>query len=246
MDFSTAGPEGWPLATIFRASPPAAPAPFLVNLGVNGLAVDPDGLLVACTHDTRSVSRIDPATAARTLVADAWQSKQFNSPNDAVVRGDGTIYFTDPTWQLGNRPQQIAFKGVYRIAPGGEVALVTDEMGSPNGIALSPDEGVLYVSDDAQGNVRRFAVSPDGSTDEGSVHVSANGADGIAVDCAGNLYATSHQGVLVFDPAGQPLGTIAVGEKPNNCAFGGADGRTLWIAGRQTLYAIDLDVPGPP
>jgi gluconolactonase len=219
---------------------------FIDPIGSNGLAIDQDGLMVACTHDQRSISRIDPISGARSTVADQWMGMAFNSPNDAVVRSDGTIYFTDPNWQLGNRPQEINFEGVYRIRPAGTPELVDDGLNSPNGVALSPDETLLYVADDSNGNVWRYDVLSDGTTGTGSMFVTVPGADGMAMDCAGNLYVTSNMGVRVFDPAGSELGSIAVGDKPSNCAFGGSDRTTLFITAQDTLYSIELLVPGMP
>jgi gluconolactonase len=220
---------------------------FSSSIDSNGLALGIDGSIVACTHDERSVSRVDPVTQARTTLASAYMGKKFNSPNDAIVRSDGTIYFTDPTWQLGNRPQEINFKGVYRVDPQGEVHLVSDDFGSPNGIALSVDESTLYVADDQNGHVRSFDVATDGSTSGGDVHVpNVYGVDGIGVDCADNLYLTSHQGVIVTDASGQSLGTIQVGQKASNVTFGGADRKTLYITATNTLYEITMKVPGLP
>jgi len=246
MDFSTGGTENVPQSTVYRLTLPSTFVAFLTGLGSNGLAAAPDGTLVACTHDTRSVSRFDLDTKLRTAIVETYQGKRFNSPNDAVVRSDGTVYFTDPDWQLGNRTAEIGFKGVYRVPPGGAALLVADDVTSPNGIALSPDESTLYVTDDSSGAVRSFAVAADGSTSGGTPIATVSGADGMAVDCAGNLYVTSQQGIAVLDSAGGALTTIAVPQKPNNCAFGGPDGRTLFIAGRDTLYSIQLDVPGLP
>jgi len=246
MDFSTGGAENVPQSIVHQHTPPSAFIPFLTGLGSNGLAIAPDGTLVACTHDTRSVSRFDLDTKQRTPIVETYEGNQFNSPNDAVVRSDGTIYFTDPDWQLGNRTREITFNGVYRVPPGGAALLVADDVTSPNGIALSPDESALYVTDDGSGAVRSFAVLADGSTSGGAPIATVGGADGMAVDCAGNLYVTSNQGIVVLDSAGAELTTIAVAQKPNNCAFGGSDRRTLYIAGRDTLYSVRLDVPGLP
>jgi gluconolactonase len=245
MIFAAAGPDGVPPAVIYRHGDVIEP--FIDPIGSNGLAVDREGSLFAATHDERSVSRIDLATKARTTIASTYGGDAFNSPNDLVVRSDGIIYFTDPTWQLGNRPQEIPFKGVFRIAPGGtEVSLVADDFGSPNGIALSPDESTLYVADDSNGQIRAFSVASDGSTSGGEVLVTVVGADGMAVDCAGNLYVSSNQGIRVFGSDGTDLGTITVGKKPSNAAFGGADRTTLFITAQDALYSVDLAVPGLP
>lgn len=251
MRFGDAGPEGWPPATIFELSPPATIDPWLDEheggpLGVNGLAVDPEGQLLACTHDERTVSRLDPVTQARTTLAAGYEGAAFNAPNDAIARSDGTIYFTDPTWQLGNRPQEIAFKGVYRLDPQGTVHLVADDFTSPNGVALSPDETVLYVADDTADEVRRYAVAADGSTSGGEIFLDVSGPDGMAMDCAGNLYVAAEAGIVVVAPAGTTVATIPVADRPANCTFGGADHQTLYVTARDTLYEVALDVPGLP
>jgi len=245
--FGAAGGDGVPPSIIFRLdSGSIDPTPFITQIGCNGIAIDAQGQLVVCTHDTRSVSRVDPATKARSLIADKYQGLAFNSPNDAIVRSDGTIYFTDPTWQLGTRPAEIGFKGVYRVDPQGNVRLVSQALVSPNGAALSPDEGTLYIADDNTGNVHTFAVSSDGSTTGGSVFKNVPGADGMAVDCAGNLYVTSIAGVRVFTAQGSELGVITLAEKPANTTFGGVDRTRLFITAQTGLYSIDLLVPGFP
>lgn len=246
MDFAGSDAEGVPPSVVRALTPPTTITPFLDDIGVNGLALDVDGSVIACTHDTRSVSRLNPQSGARSSVADTFQGMAFNSPNDAIVRSDGTIYFTDPTWQLGTRTQETPFKGVYRITPAGEVTLVADDIASPNGIALSPDESTLYVADDSSGEIRSYSVAGDGSTMGGATFAVVAGVDGMAVDCAGNLYATAVAGVVVLDSAGSEIGTISVAEKPNNCTFGGAERRTLYIMGRTTVFAVELGTPGLP
>ncbi len=243
MDFAGAQ-NGVPPSQIRQLSGDTLSA-FLVPSGSNGLALGTDGSIIACTHDDRSLSRIDPVTKTRTTIVDRFEGKRFNSPNDVAVRSDGTLYFTDPTWQLGLRPQEIPFKGVFRVS-GDQASLVADNFISPNGIGLSPDESLLYVADDNAGHLRRFDVAPSGETSDGSVWASVPNPDGITVDCAGNVYAASSQGVVVFAPDGTSLGTISVGAHPANCAFGGSDHKTLFITARDKLYSIALGVPGPP
>lgn len=247
IDFGGADSQGVPPSIIYRLDAGSnTPAVFIDTIGCNGNAIDSSGKLVSCTHDTRSVSRIDPVTKERTRIADEYDGKAFNSPNDAIVRSDGTIYFTDPSWQLGSRPAEIGFRGVYRIDPQGNVGLVSQSLVSPNGVALSPDEQLLYVADDNTGNVHRFDVAPAGDTSGGGVFVNVNGADGMAMDCAGNLYVTAQSGVRVFDSSGSELGLISVGEKPANATFGGADHTQLFITAQTGLYVIDLQIPGLP
>lgn len=247
MHFSGAGADGVPPATIYRLTPPNTVDTFLDPIGSNGLGLGVDGAIVACTHDQRSLSRIDPQTGDRTTIVGTYGGDAFNAPNDVVVGQNGTIYFTDPTWQLGNRPPEIGFKGVYRLPSGAtEPVLVADDFGSPNGIALSPDETTLYVVDDSSGAVRRFAVGPDGSTTADGTVATVSGADGMAVDCAGNLYVSSHGGIAVLTSDGAMLGTLSLSPKPSNATFGGPEGRTLYVTTQTTLYAIELAVPGLP
>ena len=174
--------------------------------------------------------------------------RAFNSPNDIAVRSDGTVYFTDPPYGLAGRPQEIPFLGVYRVSPTGDVSvewMSSSNSQRPNGIVLSPDESVLYLADTDDGVVRRFDVASDGSlSGEDTFVASARGADGMAVDTAGNLFVAAGPGVLVFAPDGTMWGVINVPEQPANVGFGDADLRTLYITARTTLYRVQLMVPG--
>jgi gluconolactonase len=190
------------------------------------------------------LSIYDAMTGARETLDLTYMDDHFNSPNDLTVRSDGTVYFTDPDWQLGGRVSETGMTGVYRVAPGGEPQLVDGTLDKPNGIALSPDEQTLYVTS-AGADLRAYPVQADGSTGSGTVLASPGGSDGLAVDCAGNLYVTAGS-VRVFDPDGDELGSISVAESPANVAFGGSERRTLYITARTGLYAIELNVPGYP
>ena len=162
------------------------------------------------------------------------------------MRSDGTVYFTDPTYGLGGGTQEIPFQGVFRVTPARDVTLVDDTFSQPNGIALSPDETKLYVSDSQAGGLFVYDVAPDGSTGPGSMLIDADPSDGMAVDDAGNLYLTTGAGIEVYDDAGVLWGVLAVPEQPANCAFGGTDRRTLFITARTGLYRVELAVPGKP
>jgi gluconolactonase len=158
----------------------------------------------------------------------------------------GTIYFTDPDWQAGGRPGP-GFTGVYYLPPGGAALLIDASLDNPNGIALAPDGTALYVGD-SSGTVSAYPVNPDGSTGSRSDFATVTEPDGMAVDCAGNLYVTSHAAgtIHVFAPGGAPLGQIAVATSLTNLAFGGADRRTLSATAGKALYAIQMNLPGYP
>ena len=243
MDFSSGDAQG-PAATIWRYEPGNPIEAFLENANSNGLALDLDGTILACTHDLQTLSNYDPVTTARTPRALQFEGKNFLSTNDLVIRSDGTIYFTDPDWQLGSRDPQLDMTGVYRATPDGQVFLINGTLRNPNGIALSPDEGTLYVGS-AESDILAYPVAADGSTGTSAVFASPGASDGMAVDCAGNLYVTSGA-VVVYSPAGAELERITTADNPSNAAFGGADRRTLFITAGQGLYSIELQVPGFP
>ncbi len=226
--------------------------------GSNGLALDAQGRLVSCEHGDRRVSVLTKGGGKRTL-ADNFQGKRFNSPNDLAVRSTGDIYFTDPPYglprQADDPSRETPAFGVYRIAAGtNEVTLVTDKMTRPNGIALSPDERTLYVaqSDSKAAVWMAFPVNADGSTGEGRVFKDVTamaqempGApDGMKVDEKGNLWATGPGGLHVMAPDGTLLGRIETGQHTSNCAFGGADGTTLFITADMYVCRLRTKVKG--
>ncbi|MGB3052604.1 MAG: SMP-30/gluconolactonase/LRE family protein, partial [Polyangiales bacterium] len=173
----------------------------------------------------------------------------LNSPNDIAVRSDETIYFTDPPFGINPATEQVLeFNGVFRVAPDGELTAEWEGAKStrPNGLVLSPDERLLYVADSTAG-VMVFDVNADGSlTNERAFIETLPTADGMAIDTGGNLFVSTNTGVQVFDPSGDLWGTIEVpdGRVPANCAFGGADARTLYITAREALYRVSLVNPG--
>lgn len=234
--------------TIHRLTPPAAISTYRTpSNNSNGLAVDQEGRLLAAEHGARRVSVATLGQAEVTLV-ERYQGQRLNSPNDLVVRSDGTIYFTDPPYGLGNRQREVPFNGVYRIDPSGGLTAEWEGplQSRPNGIALSPDEQVLYVADTV-GLVRAYDVMASGAlANERAFVPNIGGPDGMAVDTAGNLYVTASTGVEVYGPDGHSFGVIPVPRQPANCAFGGADHRTLYITARQGLYRVSLSIPGLP
>jgi gluconolactonase len=213
--------------------------------GANGLALDLEGRLLAAERDTRRVTRTE-SDGTVTPIAERFEGARLNEPNDIAVRSDGTIYFTDPLY--GDQPSELNFYGVFRIAPDGGVT--AERRGSileaPNGIALSPDETLLYVANWAGDEVWMFDVAADGSLSEAQTFVdTGDGPDGIAADNAGNLFVTTANGIEVFAPDGASWGVIPVPRTPANCAFGGADARTLYITAGEGLYRVTLAHPGP-
>jgi gluconolactonase len=224
--------------------------------GSNGLTLDRQGRLTINEHGRRRVSRIE-RDGSVTVLAARYQGKRLNSPNDLVYRSDGSMYFTDPPFGLpkfGADPRkELRFSGVYRWQPGRELSLLTREFTGPNGIAFSPDEKTLYVGNwDARAKVvKRYSVRRDGSIDAGKVFVDLTSRipgdealDGIKVDKLGHVYLSAPGGVWIFDPSGKHLGTIAAPTPVHNFAWGGVDGRTLYLCARGNLYRIPLLVEG--
>jgi gluconolactonase len=218
----------------------------------NGLTLDKSRRLIACEHSARRLTRTEPDGSIKVL-AERYQGKRLNSPNDVVVRSDGSIYFTDPPYGLANLTawKELPFNGVYRLAPDGELILLVDDFDRPNGIALSPDESILYVNDTARRHIRAFDVSPDGSISNGRVLIEMQltelGApDGMKLDQQGNIYCTGPGGFWVIEPGGKSLGRIITPELPANMAWGDADWKTLYLTARTSLYRLRLNVPGIP
>ncbi len=222
----------------------------------NGSTLDRQGRLVTCEHATSRVVREDgPGTL--TVLASHYQGKQLNSPNDIVVRGDGAIYFTDPTFGRMEyygvpREPELAFRGVFRIDPGrAEPVLLADDFDQPNGLILSPDERRLFVNDTVREHIRVFDVSTSGDLSNSAVWAKTEGAgkgrpDGMKIDSAGNLYCTGPGGVHVFDRDAKCLGVIHTPEVCANFTWGGADLRTLFLTASSSLYRRRVAIPGRP
>jgi gluconolactonase len=222
-------------------------------IGPNGMIADRDRAVLLCQHGNRRIARITKDRQVSTYI-DRFEGKRLNSPNDLVYKSDGSLYFTDPPYGLPGQDQdpakELKFNGVYRFANGKLQAIVRD-LTRPNGIALSPDEKVLYVanSDEKRKLWMRYDVQPDGSVANGRVFYDVtsqteNGLpDGMKVDSNGNVYATGPGGVWIFSPEGKHLGTIKPAETPANCGWGD-DGKTLYITATTGLYRIKLSVAG--
>jgi len=241
LHFDTSGNPNGPDSQIRKYVPPNTFSVLVPQSGSNGLALGLDGKILAATHDVQSLSRFDPQSGAREMIDLRYQGKHFNSPNDLVQRSDGTIYFTDPDWQLGPRTSETGVRGLYRVAPSGEVSLVDGSLMNPNGVALSPDERTLYAGSQGQ-QVMKYALDAMGRPSAGQPFAMTGAADGLTVDCAGNLYVTANT-VQVFSSAGMKLGDITVAELPSNVAFGGTARKTLFITAEAGLYKIELNIP---
>ncbi|MCL4749325.1 MAG: SMP-30/gluconolactonase/LRE family protein [Myxococcales bacterium] len=234
-----------PASRIHELTPPSSVSIFREPSGqANGLGVDAAGLLVTCEHQGRRVSRTESGGSV-TAVAATYQGKALNSPNDVIAKKDGTLYFTDPPY--GGNPNELGFQGVFRVDPSGTLHLVSDDMFRPNGIALSPDEKILYVTDSEQSFLRRYDVGSDGVPSGAKKFVDTSPTpDGMAVNQQGDLFVSTQAGVEVYKADGTKLGVIPVAEQPSNCTFGGADGKTLYVTARKSLYRVALGVPGLP
>ena len=209
----------------------------------NGLAIDPQGRIVACEHGSHSVTRMEK-DGKITLLAAQFEGKNLNSPNDLVIRSDGTIYFTDPPYGLALRKQELPFQGVFAIAPDGKLTAIARDFNKPNGICLSPDEHTLYVSDTDGNSIRMFDVAADGSVSGGKKFCDVAGPDGVKVDGRGYLWCAADDGIRVITPKGELVQTVAVPQQPANCAFGDADGKTLYITARTGLFKVRCATPG--
>jgi len=224
--------------------------------GSNGLTFDPSGRLVICQHGDRRITRLEKDGSKTTLI-DTYEGKRLNSPNDAVFKSNGDLYFTDPPFGLPgtfNDPdKEIGFSGVYRLSANGDLTLLTKELKAPNGIAFSPDEKILYVTDvdNEKPAWLAFDVKEDGNIDNKRIFYDAKpftdsmkgGPDGLKVDKAGNIFAAGPSGVYVFSADGTHLGTIVTGVPTSNCNWGD-DGSTLYVTASDTVYRINLKTEG--
>jgi gluconolactonase len=225
----------------------------------NGHTVDPQGRLIACEHRGRCVSRYE-ADGTRTILADRYDGKRLNSPNDIVVKSDGSVWFTDPSYGIDSdyegdaSPMEQDGRHVYRIDPSGEVTRVIDDMKQPNGLAFSVDESILYVVDtgkthfpDCAPKIRRYAVAADGtsvSAGEDFVISDAGLFDGFRLDTNGNIWTSAGDGVHCFAPDGTLLGKILIDEVCANVCFGGPKRNRLFICATTSLRAIYVNARG--
>lgn len=210
----------------------------------NGNTLDREGRLVTCEHANRRVSRSELDGTVGTL-ADRFEGRRLNSPNDVVCKRDGAIYFTDPPYGVKPEDRELDFQGVFRLVPGANtLALLARDFIKPNGLAFSPDERLLYIADTEQGHIRTFDVAHDGSIGNSRVFCQIERPDGMKVDIEGNLYVAGMTGVVVFDKAGKQRGIIPTPLRPSNLAFGEVDRKTLFITARSELYRIRVKIAG--
>ena len=220
----------------------------------NGLAWDRDGRLLCCEHATSRLTRTE-ADGKVTVLASTFEGKELNSPNDVVVKGDGGIYFTDPSYGRMEyygvpRAPQLGFRGVYRVASDGRrLTLLADDFGQPNGLCFSADERRLFVNDTERGHIRVFEVLGDGTLGNGRIWAELSGEgpgapDGMKIDSEENLYCCGPGGIHVFDRSANCLGVVKVPSGPANFTWGDDDLRSLFITATSMLYRIRVRVPG--
>jgi len=207
----------------------------------NGLTLDGDGRLIAAEHKGRRVSATNSDGTVVTL-ADSFEGKKFHSPNDVIVRSDGWIFFTDPNY--GGNEAEMEIFGVYALSPEGVVTRLVDDGVKPNGLALSPDEKILYVADTDRSDLRAFDLAAEGTVSNERKVCELPRPDGIKVDVDGNIWTTCKDGVRVISPAGELLETIVFPQQPSNCTFGGEDGKTLFVTARTGVYKVRTTVEG--
>jgi gluconolactonase len=231
------------------------PTPGFREQGSNGLGVDAQGNLILCQHGDRRIARMVEHGKFATI-ADRYEGKKFNSPNDLAIRRNGDIYFTDPPYGLEGLNQspikELPWNGVYRVDTAGKVTLLTKDVSFPNGIGFSPDEKTLYVANSGDKNIMAYDVQADGSLANGRLFFDAKplgaggrkgSCDGLKVDAQGNLWATGPGGVLVLSPAGKHLGTVLTNQATGNCCWGD-DGSTLYITADMYLARVKTKTKG--
>jgi gluconolactonase len=224
----------------------------------NGMTYDADLNLIVCEHVTSSLVREHP-DGTRETIASHYEGTQLNSPNDVVVRSDGSIYFSDPTYGRWpgfglEREQDLDFQGVYRIPPGGgDLQLIGSDFGEPNGLCFSPDESLLYINDTPKAHIRVFEVGSDGLLSNGRMFAEGIGTgdievgglvDGMKCDERGSIWVTGPGGVWVFSSEGEHLGVVEIPESVGNLTFGGPDWNWVFVPSSTSLYRFQAKVAG--
>ena len=238
------------LNKIFKVFPDGTKEEVIALGDPDGNTFDRQRRLIDCASVLRAIIEVTPDGKYK-ILADHYNGKKLNSPNDVVVGPDAALYFTDPTLDLVAREkQEIPFQGVYRLDANGDVQLLTKDLTQPNGLAFSPDGKRMYVDDSEQRNIRVYDVSKGGTLTNGRIFGEEPGQkgdgvpDGIKVDQQGNLYITGPKGIWVWSSDGKHLGTIVLPEQAANLTWGGADYRTLYITATTSLYRVPVKVPG--
>jgi gluconolactonase len=249
--------EGKGVSLFLKPSGYTASAPFAgKEPGSNGLTLDAAGRLVLCQHGDRRIARLEK-DGRQTVLADRYEGKRINSPNDLVFKSNGDLYFTDPPFGLpkafGDPRKELPFQGVYRVSKDGQVSLLIKNLKAPNGIAFSPDEKILYVSDVDPNRAAWWAydVKDDGTVTNGRIFFDATrwrkdpffGPDGLKVDKNGNLFGARPGGISVFAPDGTHLGNIEIGGPTSNLNWGN-DGSVLYITGGSAIYRLRTKTKG--
>ncbi len=218
----------------------------------NGLAFDRQGRLLACEHGARRVTRTE-ADGKLTVLAEKFEGKRLNSPNDLTLHSDGSVYFTDPPYGVKAEDRELDFAGVYRIAPDGKLMLVVNDLRRPNGLALSPDEKRLYVDDSEAKTIHVYEMTALGCVASGRllINLAEHGTrvcDGLKADIEGNLYVTGTDAVYVVSPEGKLLAKIGCPGQCTNCCFGEADRKTLFVTCRAKegggVYRVRVPIAG--
>jgi len=250
--------DGEGLSVFMRPAGYVGNAPQGREIGTNGLTTDSQGRLVVADHGDRLIARINDTTFTRTVLADRYEGKRFNSPNDLIYRANGDLYFTDPPYglfKLNDDPnKEQPFNGVYQLTPNGTLTLLARDLTFPNGIAISPDGNTLYVavSDGKSPYIYAYDIQSNGTVANRRIFFDASalvakglpGAlDGMKVDARGNVFATAPGGIVVLSAQGKHLGTIYAGDVTANCAFGD-DGSTLYMTSNHALTRLRTSTKG--
>ena len=235
---------------IFRVYPNGKKEEVIALGDPDGNTFDRQHRLIDCASVLRAIIAVTPDGKYK-ILADRYDGKKFNSPNDVIVGPDGALYFTDPTLDLvAGEKQEIPFQGVYRLDDKGNVRLLTKDLTQPNGLAFSPDGRHFYIDDSEKRNIRVYEVASDGTLSHGRIFGEEPGAkndgvpDGIKVDKSGNLFVTGPRGIWVWDANGNHLGTMAMPEQPANLTWGDKEYRTLYITATTSVYRLELKTQG--